>query len=214
VTATISLGPLQHSHRSQLEEIVCATGVFSEGEIQVALELFDEAFTADIGTGPRCGAGTPTWDMDRSKAISTPMSDVPSPMSVVRSDYEFIGAFEEDTLIGYVCFGATPSTDRTYDLYWIAVHPKAQRSGAGAALMTEVEWQLEQRGARLVVVETSSRDDYASTRRFYHKRGYNEAARVRDFYSPGDDRVVFSKRLIAARARRRAFLPFPLNAYE
>jgi ribosomal protein S18 acetylase RimI-like enzyme len=174
VTATISLGPLQRSHRSQLEEIVRATGVFSEAEVAVALEVFDEAF----------------------------------------ADYEFIGAFEEDTLIGYACFGPTPATDRTYDLYWIAVHPKAQRSGAGAALMTEVEWQLEQRGARLVVVETSSRDDYASTRRFYHKRGYNEAARVRDFYSPGDDRVVFSKRLIAARARRRALLPFPLNAYE
>ena len=112
-----------------------------------------------------------------------------------RDDYEFIGAFENDQLVGYVCFGATPSTDRTYDLYWIAVHPEAQRLGVGAALMFEVERQLWQRKARLVVIETSSRDDYAPTRRFYHKRGYQETARLRDFYAPGDDRVVLTKRV-------------------
>ena len=112
-----------------------------------------------------------------------------------QADYEFIGAFEGDQLAGYVCFGATPSTDRTYDLYWIAVHPEAQRLGVGAALMTEVERQLWLRRARLVVIETSSRDDYAPTRRFYHKRGYHETARLRDFYAPGDDRVVLTKRV-------------------
>ena len=110
-------------------------------------------------------------------------------------DYEFVGAFEGETLVGYACFGQTPSTDRTYDLYWIAVHPDAQRSGAGAALMTEVERQLAQRRARLLVVETSSRDDYAPTRRFYHNRGYAETARMRGFYAPEDDRVVLTKRL-------------------
>jgi ribosomal protein S18 acetylase RimI-like enzyme len=153
---TISVGPLSLQHRPQLEEIVRGSGVFSDAEIAVALELFDEAS---------------------------------------RADYEFIGAFDADRLLGYACFGATPSTDRTYDLYWIVVHPDAQRSGVGATLMAEVERQLEQRRARLLVVETSSRDDYAATRRFYRKRGYDEAARLHDFYAPGDDRVVLSKRL-------------------
>jgi len=123
-------------------------------------------------------------------------------------DYEFVGAFQADDLIGYACFGATPATDRTYDLYWIAVHPNAQRSGAGAALMAEVERQLEQRRARLVVVETSSREDYAPTRRFYDKLGYAEAARLRDFYAPGDDRLVLSKRLTDVRPASGT-LPFP-----
>jgi ribosomal protein S18 acetylase RimI-like enzyme len=158
VTATINIGPLQPEHRRQIEEIVRATGVFSEAEIAVALELFDDAVK-------------------------------------VRSDYEFVGAFEGERLIGYACFGATPATDRTYDLYWIAVHPSAQRGGTGASLMSEVERRLEGRRARLVLIETSSRDDYAPTRRFYHKRGYEEAARLRDFYAPGDDRVVLSKRM-------------------
>lgn len=109
-------------------------------------------------------------------------------------DYEFIGAFAGDDLVGYACFGATPGTDRTFDLYWIAVHPDAQRTGAGAALMSAVEERLDSRRARLLVIETSSRDDYAATRRFYHKRGYEEAARLRDFYDRGDDRVVLTRR--------------------
>jgi ribosomal protein S18 acetylase RimI-like enzyme len=158
VTDSIRIAPLQPAHRPEIETIVRATGVFSDEEIAVALELFDEA---------------------------------------ALGDYEFLGAFSKDRLVGYACFGQTPSTDRTYDLYWIAVHPDAQRSGAGALLMNEVERQLEGRSARLLVVETSSRSDYAPTRRFYNKRGYDEAARLRDFYSPGDDRVVLTKRLHA-----------------
>jgi ribosomal protein S18 acetylase RimI-like enzyme len=62
-------------------------------------------------------------------------------------------------------------------------------------LLDEVERRLRQREARLLVVETSSRDDYSSTRRFYETRGMNEAARLADFYAPGDARVVYVKRL-------------------
>jgi ribosomal protein S18 acetylase RimI-like enzyme len=163
VTATLAVGPLQSSHRVRLEQIVRATGVFSDEEVGVALELFDAP----------------------------------------GDDYELIGAFEGETLVGYACFGSTPATDRTYDLYWIAVHPEAQRSGAGAALMDEVERRLSERQGRLLVIETSSRDDYAPTRRFYHKRGYTEAARLRDFYAPGDDRVVLARRFDATNGIER-----------
>jgi len=113
------------------------------------------------------------------------------------TDYEFVGAFDDDRLIGYACFGSTPSTDNTYDLYWIAVHPDAQRSGAGSVLMSEVEHRLHARRARLLVVETSSRADYAPTRRFYEKRGYEQSARIENFYAPGDHRVILTKNLSA-----------------
>jgi ribosomal protein S18 acetylase RimI-like enzyme len=111
--------------------------------------------------------------------------------------YELLGAFDGDRLVGYACYGATPATDHTYDLYWIAVRPDAQRAGAGSALMAEVERRLVSRAARMVIVETSSREDYAPTREFYRRRGYEEAARLRDFYAAGDDRVVLSKRMHA-----------------
>lgn len=130
------------------------------------------------------------------------------------SDYEFLGAFEGDRLVGYACFGATPSTDRTYDLYWIAVRPDAQRGGVGAALMDEVERQLSERGARLLVIETSSREDYTPTRLFYQKRGYSETARLRDFYAPADDRVVFTKRVAVPPTEAPTASPFQTPAYE
>jgi ribosomal protein S18 acetylase RimI-like enzyme len=114
----------------------------------------------------------------------------------VDSDYEFLGAFENDSLVAYACFGATPGTDRTYDLYWIAVHPSSQRHGSGSRLLGEIEQRLGERSARLLIVETSSRDEYAATRRFYAARGYREVARMRDYYAPSDDRVIYTKSLV------------------
>jgi len=111
-------------------------------------------------------------------------------------DYEFVGAFESDSLVAYACFGATPGTDRTFDLYWIAVHPSAQRHGGGSRLLAEVERRLTERGARLLVVETSSRGEYAATRHFYAVHGFREVARMRDFYAPSDDRVIYTKSLV------------------
>lgn len=112
--------------------------------------------------------------------------------------YHFLGVFDGAELLGYACHGPTPATDRTHDLYWIAVDPRAQGAGAGTQLLAEVERRLAAGAARLLVVETSGRDVYAPTRAFYRTRGYTEAARVRDFYAPGDDRIVFTKRLSSA----------------
>ena len=47
--------------------------------------------------------------------------------------------------------------------------------------------------ARLVVVETAGRADYAPTRAFYEARGYRAVAQIPDFYAPVDDQVTFVK---------------------
>ncbi|MEP7064557.1 MAG: GNAT family N-acetyltransferase, partial [Gemmatimonadota bacterium] len=114
--------------------------------------------------------------------------------------YELIGVVDEQgTLQGYACWGPTPGTDGGYDLYWIAVDPRAQGGGYGSALMRAVEELLRERGARLLVIETSSREAYSQTRSFYERGGYMERARVRGFYAVDDDRVIFSK-MLAVRA--------------
>ena len=116
--------------------------------------------------------------------------------SFVGDDYVFVGGFVgAHRLVGFACFGLTPATDRTYDLYWIAVDRSAQGSGCGTVLLSDVERRLEALHARMLVVETSSRSDYTATRGFYLKRGYIEAARVREFYAPEDDRIILTKRL-------------------
>lgn len=115
------------------------------------------------------------------------------------ADYQLLGIFtaRNRALAGFAAFGPTPNTDRTYDLYWIAVDPVAQGTGAGSLLLNGVESALRDRDARMVVVETSSRSEYDGTRRFYARRGYAEVARMREFYAPGDDRVIYTKRVAA-----------------
>ncbi len=110
-------------------------------------------------------------------------------------DYQFVGAFEADQLVGYACWGATPGTVATSDLYWIVVDRERQGSGIGSRLLREVESRLTAHGARLVVVETSSRADYTPTRRFYEHRGYTRAATIPGYYAPGDDLAIYTKDL-------------------
>ena len=111
-------------------------------------------------------------------------------------DYQFLGAFDDDQLIGYACWGPTPGTVATSDLYWIVVDRDRQGAGVGSQLLSEVERRLLADGRRLVVVETSSRADYQPTRAFYEARGYGKAATVPAYYAPGDDLVIYTKDLI------------------
>jgi GNAT superfamily N-acetyltransferase len=107
-------------------------------------------------------------------------------------DYTALGADVEGRLVGWICWGPTPCTQGTYDLYWMAVDPHLQHAGVGTALLEEMERRLAGR-ARLVVVETAGRPAYAPTRAFYRGRGYRPTARIADFYARGDDLVVYTK---------------------
>jgi len=104
-------------------------------------------------------------------------------------------AESDGEVAGYACFGATPTTDGTQDLYWIAVDPAAQGAGIGRRLLGAVEDALRGEGARLLLVETASKPSYAGTRAFYDACGYELVARVPDFYAPGDDKVIYARRL-------------------
>jgi ribosomal protein S18 acetylase RimI-like enzyme len=119
-------------------------------------------------------------------------------------DYRFLGAYARDELVGYVCWGPTPATQGTYDLYWIVVDPARQGRGVGTALLRAVEARLAAEAARLVVVETSSRPDYAPTRAFYERRGYTRAATLPGYYAPGDDLVIYLKDLAHGLVARAA----------
>ena len=50
-------------------------------------------------------------------------------------------------------------------------------------------------GATQLVLETGGRPDYAPVRRFYRRLGFVEAGRLADFYSSGDDCVIYRKAL-------------------
>ncbi len=175
--AAARIGEIDSTHRERIGRILRATEMFRDEEIDVAIELFDSACADSVGAHAA----------NESSSMNNPPASC---------DYFFLGAFTpEDELAGFACYGPTPGTDRTYDLYWIAVDPAAQGAGSGTTLLTEVERRLQGLNARMVVVETSSRSDYAGTRGFYMQRGYVEAARAREFYAPSEDRITFTKRL-------------------
>ena len=110
-------------------------------------------------------------------------------------DYKALVALRDGRLAGYVCYGPTPMTQGTFDLYWIASDPDMRGQGVGAALVGAMEEDLRSRQGRRIRVETSATEDYGPTRGFYRSLKYEEEARFRDFYKDGDDLVILAKRL-------------------
>ncbi len=97
---------------------------------------------------------------------------------------------------GYACYGPVPLTQGAYDLYWIVVDPACQGKGFGSHLLEHVETDVLSRGGRMILIETSSQESYGATILFYEHSGYHLAARIRNFYRVGDDKLIFQKELV------------------
>ena len=111
------------------------------------------------------------------------------------ADYLFTIAEDASGIAGYACFGPVPLTASSYDLYWIAVHPRHQGSGLGRQLIEDTEKRAVDSGGTLMFVDTAGREQYRPTRAFYEGVGYHVEARLQDFYAPGDDKVIYARRL-------------------
>jgi len=175
--------------RQVVLSFLAETGFFRPDEIDIARELIDSAiaegpkghyqsFVACVNQGPDCGL--------KETPGANPKSEIRNPKSLP---------------VGWVCWGPTPCTLGTFDIYWLGVASNMQGRGIGRALTNFAEQKITERGGRLFIVETSSRETYTPTRRFYEALGYHKAGRIPDFYGPGDDRVIFLK---AAKAKATA----------
>lgn len=127
--------------------------------------------------------------------VAKELSDLNLEKGAEPSGYHFIVAHENKQMLGYCCFGLNPCTKSSYDLYWIAVHKNQMNRGIGRKLMTLAEQSIAKLGGTIVWVETSGRAIYEPTRAFYLVIGYEKVAVMPDFYAPGDDKVVFMKRV-------------------
>jgi len=114
----------------------------------------------------------------------------------VVSGYHFIFTEEEPgRAVGYTCFGPIPGTRSSFDVYWIAVKSDRQGRGIGKALLARAEQAIIVSGGSRIYIETSSRELYEPTRRFYLSCGYRQEAFIKDFYSPGDGKIIYGKEL-------------------
>ncbi|NUN71334.1 MAG: GNAT family N-acetyltransferase [Bacteroidetes bacterium] len=144
-----------------IRTIVTDTGVFSQEEIGIAVELL-EIYLSD----PH------------------------------QKDYELYSSVDgQGTVTGYICIGPTPATAATYDLYWIAVDPKAHSTGIGTRLLEHTEELLRKRGGRLLIAETSSTPKYDNTRLFYERKQFVKLAHIKEYYKPDDDLIIYGKYL-------------------
>jgi ribosomal protein S18 acetylase RimI-like enzyme len=102
---------------------------------------------------------------------------------------------EKSEVLGYVCFGPTPLTESTFDVYWIAVDKSKHRGGVGKRLLKFSEEEVVRRGGKMLLIETSSQETYGGTIQFYERTGYELVGKIPEYYKPGDDKLIFAKRL-------------------
>src|SRR5262245_47497806 len=164
--APMRIRSLSPRDRAQLIDILSQGAGFRSAEVACAIELLDAALAPSDG--------------DNYEA---------------RVAVDDVAGASSERVLGYACFGPTPMTEATYDLYWLAVADGARGRGIGGALFAAVEQELKQREARIVRVETSSLEGQGGARRFYEKVGFRLSGAIADFYRQGDDLLVFAKAL-------------------
>jgi ribosomal protein S18 acetylase RimI-like enzyme len=114
----------------------------------------------------------------------------------VQKDYQIeCMVNHQDLAIGYICYGPTPMAQGTFDLYWVAVDPDYQKEGVGSKLLSSLEEAVKARGGRMILADTSTIPHFERTQKFYLKNGFQEVARIPDYYHSGNDRITFCKRI-------------------
>lgn len=108
----------------------------------------------------------------------------------------WIVAERDGSVAGVAYTVPEPLTEGTWNTLLICVDPAAHGEGIGTALMRHIEGELRGQGARVLLVETSGTPGFERTRGFYDMLGYDREARIRDYYTAGDDKIIFRKALI------------------
>lgn len=113
----------------------------------------------------------------------------------LQKDYQFFATLEDHyELSSFICFGPTPMTANTYDLYWIGTHSKYRQKGLAQKLIEVMREEMRRHGRKIIRVETSSQELYQGTLNFYLRLGFKEEARLKDFYRDNDDLIIFTAR--------------------
>ena len=109
--------------------------------------------------------------------------------------YYFVFAEVDGVTAAYSCFGPITMSKTSFDLYWIATHKDFRGKGIGRKLLEETCKQAKKMGCSILIAETSGLEHYAPTRAFYISNKFNLEARLKDFYTMGDDKLFYTKRI-------------------
>ncbi|GAL35309.1 histone acetyltransferase HPA2 and related acetyltransferases [Vibrio maritimus] len=111
------------------------------------------------------------------------------------SEAIWFGKFDNELMIGVAYCLPMEMTNATWNVLMLLVDPKHHRSGIGRDLMQLMESTLTKQGQRLLIVETSSTDDFQTARSFYSAIGYAQQGAIEHYYDDNDHKITFIKRL-------------------
>jgi predicted N-acetyltransferase YhbS len=112
-----------------------------------------------------------------------------------KSGYIFIMVEIENKPVAFACFGKTPCTIDSYDLYWIGVHQSEKGKGIGKILLKMTDEAVEKLGGKNIWIETSGRPLYHPTVQFYLKNNCKLMAELPDYYAENDPKLVFLRKV-------------------
>jgi aminoglycoside 6'-N-acetyltransferase I len=111
-----------------------------------------------------------------------------------QTDYNIFVYESGDSIFGYHCTGKRPLTDAVYDLYWIVSDPESPEKGIGTKLLEHAEDFIRSNKGRWLLAETTSKETYDKTRKFYLKNNFKVIAQIDDFYSEGESLIIYGKK--------------------
>lgn len=97
--------------------------------------------------------------------------------------------------VGVAYCAPEPVTQGTWNLLMLWTRKDRSHQGHGSGLVAHVERELRDRQVRLLIVETSGLPEFETARHFYGKCGFTPEATIRNFFAPGDDKIVYTKSL-------------------
>jgi ribosomal protein S18 acetylase RimI-like enzyme len=159
---------LRPSDRPRIEELLGSLTAFTDDERAVAMEVVDAR-------------------------LARPDSDAYRFILSVSNDHDSVVG--DERIAGYICYGRTPMTQSTYDLYWLGTSPAFAPMGIAQGLVAQMEDEIAAAGGGLIRVETGSREGIGAAVHFYDALGFERTATIVDFYAPSDDLIVFTKRV-------------------
>jgi ribosomal protein S18 acetylase RimI-like enzyme len=144
---------------------------------------------------PRLEAALTSDETFLPAEIAVALELIDDALAKPESDYWFRVADAAGEVVGYICYGPTPMTEASYDLYWVVTQARWRGRGVAGLLCDAMESDLRERGATGIRIETSQLESYGAARGLYDRRAYREVGRIPDFYRAGDDLVTYHKRL-------------------
>jgi ribosomal protein S18 acetylase RimI-like enzyme len=133
---------------------------------------------------------------DEEQAVAIELVEAALNKEQEDKDYKLLTATRDGgSVVGYICYGPTPMTEGTWDVYWIIVSARNRGRGLGRELLRGTEAAIRKQGGKRVIIDTSTQTSYLAARALYESCGYRAVATVPNYYKTRWHRVTFYKKL-------------------